>query len=212
MIPSTDAFISPDMAKKNKKKNTLTGKIINYALIAFILVILLVPNAKVYVHRGLMSIGLFKPGTELPKNSERKTTANIEMQLISDIDGALLNIKSFEGQVVFINFWATWCPPCIAEMPTIEKLYHKFKNNRKVSFVLVDVDGDQEKSRKFMQKKNLNLPIYYPASPLPDTFYSGTLPTTIILDKRGNIVTQWHGLRNYGGEDMVEFLNALAKE
>lgn len=192
-----------------KNKNSLKNKIINYGLIVLLLIVMFVPSAKALLQRGLMAIGLFKPNLEIPKEKRTTQKSDYKMTFISDHDGAQLDLNSLKGKVVFINFWATWCPPCIAEMPTIEKLYSNFQNDPEVAFVLMDVDANQEKTRKFLKKHNINSPIYYPASSIPNEFYDGTLPSTVVLDKNGNIVEKWSGMRNYGGDKMVEFLKAL---
>ena len=76
------------------------------------------------------------------------------MQL-KDEKGASISLEDLKGKVVFINFWATWCSPCIAEMPTIQSLYENFKNDDEVKFVILEVDGNQEKAKNYFNDKDL---------------------------------------------------------
>src|SRR3546814_399295 len=114
-------------------------------------------------------------------------TTNDQTPYVSfkDKSGNIISLNSLKGKVVFINFWATWCPPCIAEMPTIQKLYTEFKDNKAVEFIMVDVDNNRTKSQNFMDKRKFDLPVYTPASPIPASYFGGSLPTTILLNKNG---------------------------
>ena len=119
------------------------------------------------------------------------------------------NMEDLKGKVVFMNFWATWCPPCIAEMPSIQKLYDKVKDDKDIVILTVEVEGKRDKVAKFMERKKLSLPVVYPNSSIPTEFFNGSLPTTIILDKKGNIAHTTTGMADYSGQDIVDFLNEL---
>ena len=123
-----------------------------------------------------------------------------------------VNLDDLKGKVVFINFWATWCPPCIEEMPSIQFLYNKFKDNKDIEFLLVDVDNNMEGALKFMEKRNLDMPIFVPNSPIPSTFLDGAIPTTVILDKKGNIDVRLEGARDYASPNMSKALDSLLAE
>src|SRR5690606_16508266 len=69
-----------------------------------------------------------------------------------DEDGKKVSLESLKGKVVFINFWATWCPPCIHEMPSINKLKQSFDADDEIIFLMVDVDGKLDKSTAVMEK------------------------------------------------------------
>lgn len=175
-------------------------RFINIVLIIFVLGIIFVPGVKVFVQSTLMKIGLFSP-----KFNKEATTAAYTMQL-KDEKGANVSLEDLKGKVVFINFWATWCPPCIAEMPTIQSLYENFKNDDKVKFVILEVEGNQEKAKKLFSDKRLTLPVAFPNGAIPREFYKGTLPTTVILDKNGAIAFQSEGITNYADQKMVDFI------
>lgn len=189
-------------------------KIFNIAFIALILTIVFVPEVKAGFQQGLMKLGFFKPDltSEVIKPNENQTVESsktpYEMDFV-DRDGKLIKLKDLEGKVVFINFWATWCGPCIAEMPSIQKLYNKYRDNPEVVFVLLEAEGNKVKAAKFMENKKLTLPVYYPSGNIPQEFFRGRLPTTVILDKQGNIAHTTEGMADYSGQDIVDFIDQV---
>jgi thiol-disulfide isomerase/thioredoxin len=126
--------------------------------------------------------------------------------------GEVIALNDLKGKVVFINFWATWCRPCIIEMPSIQKQYNNFKDNKDIVFLLVDVDNKPMEAAVFMKKHDLDLPVYTPNSPIPSTFMAGSIPTTVILNKKGEIEAQIVGSRDYGTSTIQEALEQLIAE
>src|SRR3546814_7995862 len=112
-------------------------------------------------------------------------TTNDQTPYVSfkDKSGNIISLNSLKGKVVFINFWATWCPPCIAEMPSIQELYTEFKDNDQVVFLMADGDNTSEKSNKFMTKGNYDMPGHTTASTIRPSFLGGAIPTTLVLDR-----------------------------
>lgn len=127
-------------------------RFINIVLIIFVLGIIFVPGVKVFVQSTLMKIGLFSP--KFNNEPKEATTAAYTMQL-KDEKGVNISLEDLKGKVVFINFWATWCPPCIAEMPTIQTLYENFKNDDEVKFLILEVEDNQEKAKSYFAIKDL---------------------------------------------------------
>lgn len=145
---------------------------------------------------------------------EAAATANSEMAgagfKMVDLQGKQVNFESLKGKVVFLNIWATWCPPCIAEMPNIQKLYDKVGSD-KIAFVMLSVDeGGMEKVKKFIDKKKYTFPVYMPASQFPQEFYSNAIPTTFIISPEGKIVAKQEGMADYDTPEVAEFLQKLA--
>lgn len=195
-----------------KTKSILSMIKKNYSTIiigALALIILFVPEAKAMMQQGLMKVGLFQPKIEkVEKNISTKAEANYQFEMI-DADGKITKIEDLKGKVVFLNFWATWCGPCVAEMPTIQKLYDKFKDDKDVVILTVEVENKQDKAKNFMANKKLTLPVVFPNSSIPKEFFDYALPTTIILDKQGNIAHTTLGMADYSGQEVVDFLNEL---
>lgn len=128
-----------------------------------------------------------------------------------DLDGKTVAFESLKGKVIFLNIWATWCPPCIAEMPNIQKLYDKVGSD-KIAFVMLSVDeGGMAKVKKFIDKKGYTFPVYMPASSFPNEFYSTAIPTTFIISPEGKIVAKQEGMAEYDTKEVREFLQGMAK-
>ena len=115
---------------------------------------------------------------------------------ILDASGKMVDLKSFAGKKVFVNLWATWCPPCRTEMPSIESLYQD-TNKENVQFVMLSLDNDFETAKNYVQEKGLNLPIYYPAGDLPNLFAVNGIPTTFIFNEEGQLIERREGSDNY---------------
>lgn len=187
--------------------NLSTGLLIIFALAMFIS-----PDFKGWTIQQLMKIGLFKADLKenhLAAEKNSNSSSAPTSVLFTDGNENLLNVQNQKGKVVFINFWATWCPPCIAEMPSIENLYKRFKDNKKVIFLLVDVDGNYMKSSAFMKDKKLTLPVYLPAGEIPKSYFSGSLPTTVILDSTGKMVYNHVGAADYGSKEVADFISSM---
>ncbi len=122
----------------------------------------------------------------------------------------VLQLSALKGKVVFINFWATWCPPCIHELPSIDQLKQSLKDNKDIVFLLVDVDGDMEKSSAFMAENKYDLPLYIAEGDIPAEFLGQSIPTTVILDKAGKIVERLEGSRDYGAPEIKKALQDIA--
>ncbi|MCX2482025.1 TlpA family protein disulfide reductase [Pedobacter sp. MR2016-24] len=188
-------------------KKLITRKnIINVIFAGLLLILLFLPSAKAMVLQGLMGIGFFKPDTNMAK---KEPEAGLSGVLFKDASGKVVDLGALKGKVVFLNFWAAWCPPCLAEMPSINKLYEQFKDDKNVVFIFVDADSDLPKAREFMERRKYQLPIYAVASEIPDQLFKGSLPTTVVLDKQGRISYNESGAANYGDNKFIAFMTKL---
>ena len=127
------------------------------------------------------------------KPEDRMTLQDFDWQLTST-DGNQINLKDFKGKVVLINNWATWCPPCVAEIPSLQKLYDQYKD--KVVFLFVAQDKP-EKVKRFVEKNNLHIPIYFMMNNMPSQLQSPSIPTTYIIDKKGEIIVKKTGAADW---------------
>ncbi|MDZ7608876.1 MAG: TlpA disulfide reductase family protein [Cyclobacteriaceae bacterium] len=117
-------------------------------------------------------------------------------------------MKDFQGKVIFMNIWATWCPPCIAEMPDIHDLYQEMKNED-IVFVMLSVDDDLQKAIRFVDKKGFEFPVYQLAGPMPMAFESSAIPTTFVISPEGKIVVKKSGMAKYNSKKFREYLLEL---
>jgi len=138
---------------------------------------------------------------------ERITLSTYDWQL-TGLHRGVVNFNSFKGKVVVVNFWATWCPPCIAEMPSFEDLYTDYKNE--VVFLFVAND-DKDKVEKFMTKNKYSIPVYFMASENPKELESNSLPTTFIINKEGEIVVEKIGAADWNSRMVREVLDGALK-
>jgi thiol-disulfide isomerase/thioredoxin len=190
------------MVKKLFSKNG----IINVLFVTALLLLIFVPSAKGLLMQGLMTIGLFKPDTTEVKANSTPALSGIKFK---DVKGNVVDLGDLKGKVVFLNFWATWCPPCLAEMPSVNKLYERYKNHPDVVFLLVDADSDFIKSQKYMDKKNYTMPLFEVASNIPESIFKGSLPTTVVFDKQGRLSYHGEGAANYADQKFIDFMEKL---
>lgn len=200
--------------------NTTTKKSSNwpqYGLTAALLLILFFTDLGTTVRGGLQQL-LLKTGVKNAPTSGTSTARSGQAPsgdypyalTMTTLDGKPVELSSLRGKVVFLNQWASWCPPCRAEMPAIEKLYQSVDKN-KVAFVLLSLDENPQKARQFIQQKGFTAPAYLPAGPLPDAFAAQAIPTTLILDQSGQLVQRIEGMANYDTDEFRQYLTRLYK-
>ncbi len=141
---------------------------------------------------------------EIDKDKQLKLDT-YQWQLVSR-DGQSVNLADYKGKVVLINNWATWCPPCVAEMPSLVRLYPEYKN--KVVFLFVAQDKP-EKVQMFLQKNAWDIPVYYMQSNPPALLQSSSIPTTFIIDKEGHIVVKKTGAADWNSGQVHDILDKL---
>ena len=103
-----------------------------------------------------------------------------------------------------MNFWATWCPPCVAEMPSFQNLYSDYGD--RVVFLFVAND-DPDRVIRFMENKELSLPVYFQVSEVPGEMSSNSLPTTYIIDPRGVIIASKVGAADWNSSKVRALLD-----
>ena len=186
---------------KTPNKKTLQ----NIAFALFIALLLFSPLGT-FVKIQLNRLIAFSPKTIAVQ--DQKELSSYQWQLV-DATGKIVSLQEYKGKMIFINFWATWCPPCIAEMPSMQKLYDDYKN--KIVFLFVTTDSF-EKANKFSTKEGLSLPIYQSVSNPPLELESSTIPATYLIDKQGNVVTAKIGAADWNSESFREKLDSYIRD
>jgi len=130
---------------------------------------------------------------------------------LQGISGSETNLSKSKSKVIFINLWATWCPPCVGEMPEIQKLYEHFKDNENIDFYLITNDK-LSKIKSFVEKRAYTFPVYHSLSDTPVSFRTRSIPTTFVISKSGRIVIQKTGAANWGGDKMINIVEDLIKK
>lgn len=131
-----------------------------------------------------------------------KATYNMELQ---NSKGERVSMEEFRGKVIFMNVWATWCPPCIKEMPTIQNLYETVDKDR-VAFIMLSMDQEFEKAIEYREKYEYDFEIYRLTGSMPAMYHTKLIPTTFVIDSGGNLVLQHDGLGEFDTPEFKEFL------
>jgi thiol-disulfide isomerase/thioredoxin len=127
---------------------------------------------------------------------------------LEDLAGTSIAGADFKGQVLILNFWATWCAPCVAEMPSLVRL-HEAAADLGVTMVCVTTEPKDVVS-KFVEKRGIAAPIFFLVGDPPEQFKSRSIPATFILDKNGMIALRHIGAANWNDESVVNFVRGLA--
>lgn len=128
---------------------------------------------------------------------------------LEDLKRSAVSLRDFEGKVIFLNFWATWCPPCRIEMPAMEKLWQKFKDEDFV-ILAVDLREAREKVSSFIKENGYTFPVLLDSRGAVANIYGITaIPTTYLLDPRGRIVGKALGARHWASDDAFKLIEHL---
>ncbi|WP_116125858.1 TlpA family protein disulfide reductase [Lewinella sp. IMCC34183] len=163
-----------------------------------------------FLQRGILATGLFQPDTDGPDPGaeERVPTVKLDFHMV-DADGRSVDAGDLTGKVVFLNLWASWCPPCLAEMPNINALYADYAGDERVAFVLLNVEADFTKGVDYVRRHGYDFPVYHLRGNLPEELRSGTLPTTYVISPDGEVVVAHEGMARYDTRKFRALLNGL---
>lgn len=128
---------------------------------------------------------------------------------VKSLDGQDFKMADTKGKVVFLNFWATWCPPCVTEMPSIQKLHEKLKEDG-VVFVCIS-NEEASKVTRFAREKGLTFPIYTMRGAPPAIFKTRGIPATFILSPDGKIAFKHIGSAKWDDDKSIDFIKGLIK-
>ena len=132
---------------------------------------------------------------------------------LTDTSGRIWKLSEMKGKVVFINFWATWCPSCVSEMPSINNLYLMAGGTDGFQILTVLYQDSPEAAIKFFEEEGYGMPILIDKGERAAYMYGLTgVPETYIIDKKGVLRHKQIGPRHFDTPDMVEFINSLIEE
>ena len=184
------------------------------ALFALVMLTGLRPVVLGGLQRGLLATGLWR--AEIPVQPAAAVPVvlagnaayphNLPLRTLA---GQAVNLSDLKGKVVFVNLWASWCPPCVAEMPGIYALYQKMDPN-KVAFVMLSLDENPAKAQALLTRKGYTFPVYFPTGPLPAPFDSQSIPSTVILSPDGQVAARHDGMAEYDTPEFKAALDQLA--
>lgn len=179
-------------------------------LTVLFIIILVNPDAKAWLMRQVASTGILNSSISEAEVKPGSTAAYTGLILKSE-NGVLIDPSYLKNKVVFINFWASWCPPCRAEFPSVEKLYKKYKTNPDIVFLTVNLDDNPGLGKTYLKEKGFTVPFITPAGNIPEDLYNGSLPTTVVLDKKGAIRLHHTGVADYSKDSFYQEIDALLK-
>jgi thiol-disulfide isomerase/thioredoxin len=174
-----------------------------------LLVLLIIPGPRKVIATGVNRVFLHlkHPGMDKESNQLVLREQDYQWTLMQE-DGETLQFKDLKGKVVFLNFWATWCPPCVAELPEIQRAYDK--HGEDVVFLLI-TDQQAATVDAFMDKHGYRLPVTYSRSAPPEIFSHRSIPTTYILSKEGKIVSRKTGAVNWDSRATDKLFESLLR-
>ncbi|WP_422105077.1 TlpA family protein disulfide reductase [Winogradskyella sp.] len=173
-----------------------------------IIALLIIPQTRqpiqILLHKGLSYINQ----SSVIDEDDRVLVSYDNWRLQSDMK-ASLDFKATKGKVVFVNFWATWCPPCIAEMPSLQALYNDYKD--RVEFLFVTNDNFKT-VENFKTKEGYTFEVFNPLSKVPEELTSRSIPRTFIINKKGEIVVDESGALDWNSATVRGQLDQLLSE
>jgi thiol-disulfide isomerase/thioredoxin len=167
--------------------------------------------ALVFVGFWIVYLAFFAPGNRSPSLEGSGTNQLVEYGwTLEDLNEQSLRFTRFEGKTVFLNVWATWCPPCVGEMPSIAKLAAnpRFKG-KNIEFVCVSVDDSAETVRHYVASKNWPMTVLH-AHSLPRVLQTEGIPATFIISPTGRIMAAEVGASDWDRPEVVSFLEKTA--
>ncbi|MEX0720521.1 MAG: TlpA disulfide reductase family protein [Balneolaceae bacterium] len=193
--------------EKPEKKSSLKKELSQWGFSLGIIAILYATGLHTEVIGRLQSVllfsGILQPDTELAEGL--KKDAYFDMPMVS-LGGEYSSLEEFQGKTIFLNFWATWCPPCIAEMPNIQDLYDDISSEQNIQFVMLSLDEDPQNVQDFIHRKGFTFPVFILNGRKPGVYNSSVVPTTYVISPEGEIVMEHAGMAKYNTESFKAFL------
>lgn len=190
-----------------QKKKSIWAKLSD---VLFILLIigLLIPSTRTPIMVFLKKITNFAPSVSVDDDFGKLSETDFQYTF-EDQHGRVLRLKDFSEKPIFLNFWATWCPPCVAEMPSIERLENEFGDQ--VHFIFISNEM-KHTTQNFLSEHQYNFESYRPRNREPGELLVSSLPTTFIISKDGRIVVRKTGNHKWDSDGVKELLKELISD
>ncbi|QLE00169.1 TlpA family protein disulfide reductase [Galbibacter sp. BG1] len=181
------------------------SQLVNLAFIGVIALLLFTPigtQIKVFVNR------VFATSPTIEKGNSSDSIESYHWQL-QNLDGSIYSFEDAKEKVVLVNFWATWCPPCIAEMPSLQRLYNDYKND--VVFLFV-TNENKEVVEKFFRKHDYKLPVFNTISSVPKRLDYSSIPATYLIAKNGSLIIDEKGAADWNSKAVRQKIDQLLEQ
>ncbi len=179
--------------------------IITDFLFVILVVLLLIPTTRKPVSAYLIRLISFPPSS-LSQSKQFAIQPQTRQWEISSLSGKTVRFDQLLDKPVFVNFWATWCPPCNAELPGIHDLYEQYKG--KVNFVFLSNENPAVIT-DFISKHQYGDMPFYRYTGVPSDFFSNSIPATFILSPQGKVVLEKKGAARWDSDRVKTLLNKL---
>ncbi len=127
-------------------------------------------------------------------------------------DGSDISLSDYKGRFVLLNFWATWCPPCVKEMPALNVLHNKLNGKNGLQVVGVHVGPALATVKQFLKDKPVDFDIVIDKNMALSGWQVSGLPTTFLISPSGKIIYKAVGEREWDSDEMVKFIQGVMKE
>lgn len=203
---------SPDLESHEKPSNSSSPLGPSWLKIAILAGVVALISITYFTNRAM-----FLPGPDVhtvdPEEVAKRTP--IQDFIVTDADGSPKKLSEFRGSVVILSFWASWCTPCLVELPTFAEIEDKFRE-RGLKILAVNVDdGDTGKTfaHDFWEKKKFPFPTYFDKpKTVAQQFEVDMLPSNFVIDREGRLVFSSFGANDWSSAETVEFLEQLLNE
>lgn len=183
----------------------------NILFFAFI-ILLVIPQTRMPIQVFVQRLISFSPSEKKENEQEILKDYNWKLQSFNSVNvtsDTEINFSESKGRIAILNFWATWCPPCVAEMPSFQKLYNAYGD--KVDFYFVTSEKP-DRIGKFIEKNSYTLPVFIQNYAAPKQLKSDVLPTTYLLSKSGKLLMAEQGAADWNSKKMRKILDHLLEE
>ena len=134
---------------------------------------------------------------------------DVNLLQFEDLEGSQFSLRDFRGKTLFINYWATWCNPCLAEMPSMVELYNLYKDNQDIVFLYLSKENKNTIIDYIPKDETLSqLPLYKIISD-DELFSTRGIPTTFIVDSSGEVVVKDVGSAIWNDQSVIDYLNNI---
>lgn len=189
---------------EKKSKLSLVFDIFFYLL----LLLIIIPGTRTKVVSTIKRITLIPP-LGLNATSEVEISSTDYLWSFQDMNEKTVSLEHLKGDIIFLNFWATWCPPCIAEMPSIQKLYDTYGD--KIKMILVSQE-DPKTIKAFLEKNQYSMPTYILTNPIPEIFQSKSIPSTFLISPEGQLILKKKGAAKWDSKKVTKLLDKMIAE
>jgi len=198
------AFNTGQYIRNYFKKKSWFG-IITDILFVVLVALLVNPGTRTEVSSFFIKMTSLPPST-LDAKEQFEISDNTKNWKVYDLQGNEHLFLELNQKPVFLNLWATWCPPCIAELPSIQELHKDYGD--KISFILLSNESP-DVVKAFAEKKGYSKLDFYYSNTTPSDFASQSIPTTFVISTEGKVVINKKGAARWSSGKMENLLNSL---